>query len=83
MSLARRRNYSRTQSASRRPGYFTDTFCEGSRFFQPHNGARVDAMREHIKRLGLAPEMEAVLLVVSHGGCRSPWIPPPASRWRT
>ena len=27
------------------PGYFTDTFCESSRFFQPFNGARVDSIR--------------------------------------
>lgn len=26
-------------------GYFTETFCEEARFFQPHNGARVDAIR--------------------------------------
>lgn len=29
-----------------RPGYFTETFCERSRFFQPKNGARVDAIRD-------------------------------------
>ena len=27
------------------PGYFTETFCESSRFFQPFNGARIDAIR--------------------------------------
>lgn len=27
------------------PGYFTDTFCVQSRYFQPKNGARVDAIR--------------------------------------
>ena len=27
------------------PGYFTETFCVRSRFFQPFNGARVDAIR--------------------------------------
>ncbi len=27
------------------PGYFTETFCESARFFQPRNGARVDAIR--------------------------------------
>jgi adenine-specific DNA-methyltransferase len=26
-------------------GYFTHTFCVESRFFQPHNGARIDAIR--------------------------------------
>ena len=27
------------------PGWFTETFCERSRFFMPKNGARVDAIR--------------------------------------
>jgi adenine-specific DNA-methyltransferase len=31
------------------PGYFTRTFCEESRFFQPKNGARVDAIRDAIE----------------------------------
>jgi adenine-specific DNA-methyltransferase len=31
------------------PGYFTRTFCEESRFFQPRNGARIDAVREAIE----------------------------------
>lgn len=30
-------------------GYFTRTFCEESRFFQPKNGARIDAIREAIE----------------------------------
>lgn len=46
-----------------KPGYFTDTFCEQSRYFQPKNGARVDAMREHLENLDLDPELKAVLLV--------------------
>jgi len=29
-----------------RPGYFTQTFCVDSRYFQPKNGARVDAIRD-------------------------------------
>ncbi|MFW6050976.1 MAG: DNA adenine methylase [Myxococcota bacterium] len=45
-----------------RPGYFTETFCERARFFQPHNGARVDAIRDGIARLGLEPELEAIAL---------------------
>jgi adenine-specific DNA-methyltransferase len=45
------------------PGYFTETFCEKSRFFQPKNGARIDAIREAIAAKGLEPELEAVLLV--------------------
>jgi adenine-specific DNA-methyltransferase len=44
-------------------GYFTETFCEKSRFFHPKNGARVDAMREVIAAKHLDPELEAVLLV--------------------
>ena len=32
------------------PGYFTETFCERSRFFQPFNGARIDAVRDVIAR---------------------------------
>ncbi|MBN2797638.1 MAG: DNA adenine methylase [Deltaproteobacteria bacterium] len=44
-------------------GYFTETFCRQSRFFQPHNGARVDAIREAIARAALPAELEAVLLV--------------------
>ncbi len=45
------------------PGYFTETFCERSRFFQPHNGARVDAIRESIAARVLDPELEAIALV--------------------
>ncbi len=45
------------------PGYFTETFCERSRFFQPKNGARVDAIREAIAGKGLEPELEAIVLV--------------------
>jgi adenine-specific DNA-methyltransferase len=32
-----------------RRGYFTETFCEQARFFQPKNGARVDAIRDAIE----------------------------------
>ena len=45
------------------PGYFTRTFCEEARFFQPFNGARVDAIREAIGEAGLDDELESVLLV--------------------
>ncbi|MCA9279290.1 MAG: DNA adenine methylase [Phycisphaeraceae bacterium] len=45
------------------PGYFTETFCERSRFFQPKNGERIDAIREAIERKGLDPELKAVVLV--------------------
>ena len=44
-------------------GYFTDVFCEQSRYLQPKNGARVDAIRDAIARKDLDPELEAVMLV--------------------
>ncbi len=45
------------------PGYFTDTFCLRSRFFQPKNGQRIDAIREAIAAKALPPELESVMLV--------------------
>jgi adenine-specific DNA-methyltransferase len=45
------------------PGYFTRTYCEDARYFQPKNGARVDAIREAISGLALPSELEAILLV--------------------
>ncbi|MDQ7012884.1 MAG: DNA adenine methylase [Planctomycetota bacterium] len=45
------------------PGYFTETFCVQSRFFQPKNGERIDAIREAIAAKGMPPELEAVMLV--------------------
>lgn len=44
-------------------GYITETFCLRSRFFQPKNGERIDAIREAIAAKGLRPELEAVMLV--------------------
>jgi len=45
------------------PGWFTETFCVRSRYLQPQNGERVDAIREQIARLALEPELEAIALV--------------------
>lgn len=45
------------------PGYFTETFCEKARYFQPKNGARVDAIRDEIDKMSLDPELEAIALV--------------------
>jgi adenine-specific DNA-methyltransferase len=45
------------------PGWFTDTYCVKSRFFQPKNGERIDAIREAIDAKSLEPELEAVMLV--------------------
>ncbi len=44
-------------------GWFTATYCEESRYFQPENGARIDAIRDAIAAKGLDPELEAILLV--------------------
>jgi adenine-specific DNA-methyltransferase len=45
-----------------RPGYFTETFCVRSRFFQPHNGERIDAVREAIARDHAGTQLEPILL---------------------
>jgi adenine-specific DNA-methyltransferase len=45
-------------------GYFTETFCIRSRFFQPHNGMRIDAIRDEIDRLSLT-DVERGLLLTS------------------
>ncbi|HLM18555.1 MAG TPA: DNA adenine methylase [Acidimicrobiia bacterium] len=44
------------------PGYFTETFCEQSRFFQPFNGARVDVIRDAIEREHADSPYHAILL---------------------
>jgi len=45
-----------------RPGYVTDVFCEQARFFQPHNGARIDAIRDAIAERWSGHDLEPVLL---------------------
>jgi adenine-specific DNA-methyltransferase len=45
-----------------RRGYVTATFCEQSRFFQPANGARIDAIRHAIERRYAGSALEPVLL---------------------
>jgi adenine-specific DNA-methyltransferase len=45
-----------------KPGYFTETFCERSRYFQPKNGARIDAIREEIDVVTDDPVERAILL---------------------
>ena len=44
------RELARLNAMAGRPGYFTETFCEQARYFQPKNGARVDAIREDLER---------------------------------
>ncbi len=45
-----------------RAGWFTETHCERSRYLHPENGARVDAIRDRIAALSLAPTLEAIAL---------------------
>ena len=44
------------------PGYVTETFCQQARFFQPFNGARIDAVREAIAREYAGTWLEPLLL---------------------
>ena len=45
-----------------RAGWFTETYCERSRYIQPRNGARIEAMREAIAEAALPTPLEAILL---------------------
>jgi adenine-specific DNA-methyltransferase len=45
-----------------KPGYFTKTFCEEARYFQPKNGARVDAMRDFLQGHYLDDPLFPILL---------------------
>jgi adenine-specific DNA-methyltransferase len=44
------------------PGYFTRTFCEEARYFQPRNGARIDAIRAAIDTYELDPVERGLVL---------------------
>ena len=44
------------------PGYVTQTFCVEGRYFQPRNGARIDAIRDAIDGLDVDPPVRALLL---------------------
>lgn len=50
------------QETPGKPGYFTETFCEKSRFFQPKNGAKIDAIRERIETEFAADKLYPILL---------------------
>ena len=45
-----------------RDGYFTETFCVDSRYFQPGNGRRIDAIRPEIERIADDRVERAILL---------------------
>ena len=44
------------------PGYFTETFCIQSRYFQPKNGAKVDAIRDRLEQGYAGSPLYPVLL---------------------
>jgi adenine-specific DNA-methyltransferase len=46
------------------PGYLTRTFCEEARYFQPFNGAKMDAIRAGIDAMA-ADETERAILLTS------------------
>jgi adenine-specific DNA-methyltransferase len=48
--------------ADPRDGFFTETYCRKSRFFQPRNGAKIEGIREAIAALDLDPDLEAIAL---------------------
>lgn len=49
VDIAALRNHLETMSALQgKEGYFTETFCRQARFFQPHNGRRIDACRDYL-----------------------------------
>ena len=43
-------------------GYFTKTFCEEARYFQPFNGRRIDAIRPEIDRIADSEVERSILL---------------------
>jgi adenine-specific DNA-methyltransferase len=43
-------------------GWFTETYCRRSRYFQPANGARIEGIRRRIAALGLPADLEAIAL---------------------
>lgn len=45
-----------------KPGYFTETFCEQARFFQPKNGARIDAIRDELENQFRGSPLYPILL---------------------
>lgn len=52
----------RLMSLPGKRGYFTRTFCEESRFVQPKNGMRVDAMRDEIEEGYAGSPLHPILL---------------------
>ena len=45
-----------------RAGFVTEAYCLRSRYFQPQNGERIDAIRERIEALALPPLLRAIAI---------------------
>jgi len=45
-----------------RDGYFTEAFCRRTRYLQPHNGRRIDAIREALEGYELTPVERGIVL---------------------
>ncbi len=57
------RNLAILRQASPLDGWFTETYCRQSRFFQPQNGARIEGMRIALEQMPLTPIQKSILLV--------------------
>ena len=51
-------------------GYVTETFCEQSQFFQPHNGERIDAIRDRLVALAGHPLYPVLLTALMEAADR-------------
>ncbi|MFN9695204.1 MAG: DNA adenine methylase, partial [Synechococcaceae cyanobacterium] len=45
-----------------RAGFVTEAYCLQSRYFQPHNGERIDAIRDRIETMALPPLLRAIAI---------------------
>ena len=50
------------QSTEPKAGWFTETYAEKSRYFQPFNAAKIEAIRERINTFDISETMRAVLI---------------------
>ena len=66
-----------------RDGYVTRTFCEEARFFQPHNGRRIDAIRDAIDELDRHAGRARRAAHVACSRRPTASTPPAACRWPT
>lgn len=57
-----RRILSELEGLPGQPGYFTDVFCVKARYFQPHNGARIDSIRSAVDDYDLDPVERGLVL---------------------